>query len=305
MSKRSPAAVAVLLLFVFLAAPVGAIAPTERCAYCGAPIAGDYLEQEGKAYHRDCWEDHVAVRCSICGGIIRGTYFRDSWGNVYHSEHRAETKECDYCGRLISEAVTHGGVHYGDGRNVCSLCRRTAVEGAGEGRKILAEAAARIADIGIDVDISEVQLRLVDADRMGSVSGDSSRSRTGFTQYETITTLGGRSKSETVDVYVLVGMPRFETLSTMAHELTHVWMLRAGRLDTKPALAEGSCNYAALTVLSKYPGEEAAHLVSRMKGSKDPVYGEGLRRVAVYVDRSSVSAWLQLARTRNDFPPGF
>jgi len=302
---RSPIAVAALCLLLLLAASAGPSRAAERCAYCGGPITGDYLEQDGRAYHRSCWEKHVALRCSVCGGILNGTFLRDSWGNAYHASHRSQVPECEYCGRLISEALTHGGVRYPDGRNVCNLCRRSAVEGAGEGRKILAEAASRIAASSIAVDVSEIRLRLIDSGRMAEISGDSSRSRTGYTRYETITTIGGRSTSETVTVHVLAGMPRVEALATMAHELTHVWMLRAGRLDTSPALAEGSCNYAALTALAGVPGEDAAHVAARMRKSKDPIYGEGMRRVARYVDRNGTTAWLQLVRTRNDFPPGF
>jgi len=276
-----------------------------RCAYCGEPIDGAYMEQGGKLYHKTCWEEHVALRCSLCGRIIQGSYVKDSWGNLYHTSHRKETAECEYCGRFISEKVTGGGVRYADGRNVCNICRRTAVDGEGTGRRLLAEAASRLAGIGVKVDPSRVRLQLVDVDLMGKLSGDRSRLRTGYTQYEWESSSEGKRRSESVTVDVLIGMPRIETIATMAHELTHVWLSREGRFETEPALAEGSCNYAAVRVLEGYSGPEAAHLIVKMKGSEDPVYGEGLRRVIRFADRNGAPAWLQLVRSRDDFPRGF
>lgn len=276
-----------------------------RCAICGETLSGDYVVQEGKSYHRACWEKHVAARCSLCGEILQGEYLKDAWGNRYHPAHRKETAACEYCGRFISDRVTHGGVRYGDGRSVCNICRRTAVDGAGEGRKLMAQAAARLADVGVAVDPSRVRLELADLTRMGEVSGDRSRLRSGYTQYESVTTVGGARRSEAVTVYVLIGMPRLETIATLAHELTHVWLSRAERLNTRPALAEGNCNYAAMRVLAAYPGAESTFIVRKMKESTDDVYGEGLRRVIRYVDGNGVEAWLRLARTRDDFPAGY
>ena len=303
----SPAFFVAAAVLVLAALALCAAAPSSQrnCAYCGEPITGSHLEQNGKAYHRACWEDHVALRCSLCGGIIQGEYLKDAWGNRYHPSHRKETVECEYCGRFISENVTQGGVRYADGRNVCNICRRTAVDGAGEGRKLVAGAAARLDKIGLKVDPSRVRLELVDLRRMAEVSGDRSRLRTGYTHYEWETSGDGERRTETVTVYVLIGMPRIETIGTLAHELSHVWLSRADRFDTRPALAEGSCNYAAMRVLQTYPGPESAHHVEKMRSSDDPAYGEGLRRVIRFVDRNGVEAWLDLVRRRNDFPPGF
>jgi paxillin len=43
-----------------------------RCAYCNRPINGPYSEYKGKNYHNDCFEHHVALKCALCGDIIRG-----------------------------------------------------------------------------------------------------------------------------------------------------------------------------------------------------------------------------------------
>jgi len=305
------AAVAALIVAVPVIATVlggaryAAAAPSEQCAYCGASIEGEAIVSSGRSYHRSCWEKNVAVRCSLCGEILKGEYVKDAWGNRYHPSHRREMVACEYCGRFISETITHGGARYADGRSVCNICRRTAVEGAGEGRKLMVQAAARLAGIGLAVDPSRVRLELVDLTRMVEASGDRSRLRTGYTQYESVTSVGGTRRSESVTVYVLAGMPRLETIATLAHELTHVWLSREERLSTRPALAEGSCNYAAVRVLETYPGAESLFLTGKMKESTDEAYGEGLRRVIRYVDTNGVEAWLRLARSRDDFPPGF
>jgi len=312
---RSRAFLTVSLLFLTAASilfgitcprsAVAAASSDRKCAYCGEPIRDAYMEQGGKFYHKACWEDHVAIRCSLCGGIIQGAYVKDAWGNRYHTSHRKETAECEYCGRFISEKVTGGGVRYSDGRNVCNICRRTVVEGAGKGRRLLGEAASRLAGLGLRVDPSQVRLQLVDLQRMGELSGDRSRLRMGYTQYEWESTSEGKRRTESVTVYVLIGMPRHETIGTLAHELTHVWLSREGRFETEPALAEGSCNYAAVRVLEEYSDPESRYLIGKMKGSEDPVYGEGLRRVIRFVDRNGAGAWLRLIRSHDGFPAGF
>jgi len=304
------AATAIAAAFLLAQLPIATISPAtaqeaRTCAWCRQPIEGEYVEQNGKPYHETCWEDHVALRCSLCGGIIRGSYVVDAWGNRYHPSHRNDTVPCEYCGRFISARVTHGGVRYADGRSVCNICRKTAVLDPGEARLDLAEAAERLATVGPRVDPSAIRLEMVDLARMGEVSGDRSRRRSGFTQYEWQTSWGKKTGVEKATIYVLAGMPRIETIGTMAHELTHVWLMKQGRHDTRPALAEGSCNYAALLVLGTYPGEESAHLVSKMKQSSDPIYGEGLLRAMRYVDRNGVAAWLSLLASRDDFPPGY
>ncbi len=73
-------------------------------------------------------QDPSNTRCAACGQPLEGWYTRDMWGNATCSRHEAEFPRCSACTRLICPRLTGGGVTYADGRQVCMLCRRTAID---------------------------------------------------------------------------------------------------------------------------------------------------------------------------------
>ena len=277
------------------------------CAWCGRPIEGAFLKYEGKVYHEACWKEHVAPRCSLCGGILQGAYLKDFWGNTYHASHASDASRCEYCGRFISEKLTHGGVVYSDGRQVCNLCRETAVDDLDRVGALMKEAASRLGEVGLSVDLQGVGLRLIDGDEMRSRFGSRYGKQRGHTEFEWTETRDeqGVRRSRTITVYLLSGMPRLDAVAVLAHELTHVWRFARseGRIDE--ALEEGSANYAASLVLARYPGERTAFLLQGMMDDPDPAYGEGYRRVRKYVEERGVPEWLDLLAQGARLPPGY
>jgi hypothetical protein len=94
-------------------------------------------------------------------------------------------------------------------------------------------------------------------------------------------------------------------VSTLAHELTHVWQFMAGRLKNDRALSEGSCNYAAYLVLQHYGGKQTEYAISNIIDDKDEIYGDGFRRVKRFAEENGIAAWLELLRKKNHFPGGY
>ncbi len=327
---------AALLLTALGATPGDALAggeePRPTCAACGRAIDGEFIETEGKTYHPEhflcgycklpieniryvvhektnyhphCYEEHIALRCALGDGIIDGEYLRDHWGNVYHLSHEHDADQCDYCRRFISKTLTGGGYKYDDGRIICSLCARSAVDDVDEAGKLMAEVARHLRRVGLAVDLDSIRLRLVDLDRMRQLAAASSHELKGYTHFIRYSSSGEGDPDNIATVYVLHGMPRVDVIATLAHELTHVWQLTHGRKENDDALCEGSSNYAAYLVLKEYSGPETEYLVKKMLENQDPVYGEGFRRVKRFAEERSVEEWIRLLRSRDRLPPGY
>jgi hypothetical protein len=272
------------------------------CGHCGAPIQGTYTTYREGNYHPDCFEDHVAKRCTLCDGIIQSEYLLDFWGNAYHISHQLETQTCEYCGRLIAPHTTRGGVHYSDGRYICNSCRDTAVTDKNDAMLVMSEVARHMRRFGMDVDIGDLELHVVGLKKMQQLSGRGSSRLTGFTDFEETKSLFGLVSKRRVDVYLLYGMPRIDVVSTLSHELAHVWQFSAGRLDNDEAFSEGSCNYASFLVLQNYNSRASDYVVANLVDDDNRIYGRGFRRVKTYADAEGIDAWLDRLSSRDRLP---
>lgn len=275
------------------------------CHYCEREIKGAYTTFQGNNYHTTCFENSVAKRCALCNGVIQGEYLYDFWGNEYHLSHQKEAQACGYCGRFIAPHTTGGGIRYSDGRHICNICRESAVKEKSDALKVMAEVARYLQRYGMNFELGEIELHIVGLQTMQDKSGKGSHRLTGFTDFEEHKSLLGIGAKRRIDVYLLYGMPRIEVVSTLAHELGHVWQFAAGRLENDAAFSEGSCNYAAYLVLQHYQGKTAEYTVANLLNDENEVYGDGFRRVKHYAETEGINAWLERLRTEYDLPGGY
>jgi len=320
---------ALIVLFVvavaLIAASVVAAGEDRTCKACGEPIHGSYFETGGrfyhprcftceycrkpikdaftvfrnKNYHTPCFEEHVALRCAVCGGIIEGQYLLDYWGNAYHTRHKDDVLQCDFCQRFIVGSLVDGMKRLPDGRCLCTKCAPTSITSVREARSLLREAAKKLEKSGISVDPAPVELHLVGQEELRRIAGEKSHDTKGFTDYLVKKGPFGMVTNEETKVYLLNGMPRTQAVATAAHELMHIWQFQNGRLDQNPVLSEGSCNFASYLVLRRIGGREADYAIDGMLTDPDRVYGEGFRRVKAYAERYGVPAWLRLLKEKN------
>lgn len=268
------------------------------CAHCGKAITERYTVYRGQNYHTECFEQHVALRCAVCNGIIQGEYILDHWGNAYHTYHKGEVSMCDFCDRFIVGSLGEDMTRFRDGRVLCSICSATSVTNRKEALALMAQVTRQLERFGIRVNPGEVDLKLVDRDELRKLSGGRAHT-TGFADYVVRKNLFGRVHEKQLRVYVLQGMPRIEMTATLAHELTHVWQFQAGHLDQDRTFSEGSCNFAAYLVLRKLGGEQAEFIIDTMLRDPDPIYGDGFRGVKEYVDREGLAGWIALMKSKN------
>jgi hypothetical protein len=275
------------------------------CEICDRPIAGSYSEQNGKAYHNDCFQDHVALKCSLCGGVLHGEYLQDYWGNSYCKRHDGEAPMCDSCGRFVSAEITGGGTRYDDGRFICNVCKPKSMTDIDEILEIVFEVAEHMKSFGMEVDYNGIQIHLIGRDKMQTLSGHHSNGLRGFTDYREDWRVFGKSQNRRMHMYLLYGMPRMEIVNTVAHELAHVWQFNRARFRNERQWSEGSCNYAAYLVLGRYPGRESSFFRTSLMRDADPVYGDGFRRVKTLADAEGNKAWVRYLSKSSDFPKGY
>lgn len=274
------------------------------CAYCAAPIKGQYTTYRSENYHNDCFRDHIARRCTLCREPIDGEYIVDYWGNAYHKRHANDVPTCDFCDRFLSAEILDGGVRFSDGRSLCGICHKSAIKKLGQAKALMNQVALQMRRIGMNFEAVDFRLHLIGLKRMQEIANFRSHDLRGFTDYHEERDLFGLTRKRQIDVYLLFGMPKVEMIGTMAHELTHVWQFLNGNLKPDPALSEGSCNFAAYWVLRQMaPGRETDFIIESMLRDDDLIYGEGFRRVKRYVERNGISGWLVLLSEENQRLP--
>lgn len=276
-----------------------------RCEYCSDRISGPYTEYKDKNYHSECFRTQIALRCALCEDIVEGEYLLDFWGNAYHLHHREDTPACDSCSRFLSPATTGGGVRYDDGRYVCGICHESSVTDIDVIMRLIEEVGRYMDSFGMTVDYKGLEVHLIGQDQMRDLAGEHSSGLRGFTDYSEDWRLFGRAKNRKLNVYFLYGMPRIELISTISHELGHVWQFNHGRFENDKAWAEGSCNFASYLVLGRYSDKEADFFRHSIAADENRIYGEGFRRVKRYVDDKGVDAWLKQLRKKPGFPRSY
>ncbi|UCE24085.1 MAG: protein DA1, partial [Candidatus Zixiibacteriota bacterium] len=273
-----------------------------KCAHCGEPVSGQYVESDSNTYHAHCFENHVGFRCGVCGEVIYGHYIIDGRGNTVHSTHKDKLPNCDYCGSFITQNLTGGSQTYEDGRTVCGLCVKTAINDIDEARQLMAEIIVSMAARGINIDEKKIPLELVDLPRMKQKMSGNYDDPSGFTTYKRESVIPGIWSVRDFNIYVLHGMPRAQCAFTLAHELMHVWLFKNAPSDISHILTEGSCQYAASLMLLGLDDPEAGMVWRKTKEDPDPIYGEGLRNVDAYVQRVGIDGWLEYLKGHTDPP---
>lgn len=282
------------------------------CTYCGRPIEGRYLQDQGRAYHHACYAGHVAPRCVVCNQAVMGSSRVDRWGFHAHVEHGAGINQCAYCGRIIGAGSTGGGVAYTDGRAVCNLCRKTAIDTPEAGVKVMRRIRKRLADWGVVLDYPLIPLQLGMRPWLQQVQRQGSFAFGGETVGLTRAVVSQRVRGQEVldrrvdlSIYALAGLPEEVFASVMGHELMHAWGHLAGSQRRQPQLEEGAARYVEAVILAEAGSPEGAKRLEMIHYDDDPTYGTGFRRVRRFVETRGWPALLEILRTQHDLPPGY
>lgn len=250
------------------------------CAICNKPIGGNYTREGGKFYHVDCYKENKSPKCSICAKSLTGEYYVDTFGNKYHSSHDKEFSKCSNCGRIICPALTGGGRSYGDGRNMCGICFKTAIFADGDIERLLTKVKSTLYSLGLNLSNEKITIKgvgLYELKRLLKEKG-ADEDLQGLCKSEKL--VYSKTKSSiTHDIYILNGTPSIVMESVIAHELMHSWIFENSKKEISLADNEGSCNYISYLYLRTAGGADCQYLLNKLEKNQDPVYGKGFENI--------------------------
>jgi hypothetical protein len=275
------------------------------CAKCGKPIGKKFFERNGRAYCEDDYLELFGMKCALCHKPITGHGLVDSWGNNYCKRHEGDP-QCFSCGRKIGQNLTGGGVRYRDGRIVCKICRKTAVDSDITAQNVFTQVQQTLTGIlGMDLRIDNAAvLHLVDQAELDRASPKkmSEKPSAGLTLTEIITINRAESKRSIKGILTLSGLPEEHLASVLAHELGHAWlfMRRFPKLPIK--VEEGICVLFEAFWLQDLDTPEAAYRLRMLEENDDPVYGQGYLQAKRALSQRSFSRLLDYVKNSGRFP---
>ena len=231
---------------------------------------------------------------------LAGAVQLDAWGNQYCARHANEYPRCSCCQRLICERLTGGGVAYSDGRLVCNVCRKTAIDTEAQAKPYIEAMAAWLYQQGFQFQNLALRVKLVGQQELAA-SGP--RHGSGETQgmiFRATVTGGGRSPQRRVEgVAILKGLSRQVLEGVALHELGHAWLFLHSVDGLGQPVEEGFCNTLSYLYHATVNSDEARFCRVVIEHSPDPVYGDGFRSVYAAVRRHGlmpVTEYLQRYR---------
>ena len=195
---------------------------------------------------------------------------------------------------------------YQDGRQMCKLCRRTAVMSTDDIAPIEKEVKRIFAAFTLDVRNEVIPVRLVRQDEIPSIRED------GTSQIDTSATLGmafcasriqeGKATRFVKEILVLYGLPAEHFAEVLAHEYGHAWMWLTGYPDLPEFVEEGMCELFAWIWLKSQRTPEATYRLHLMENNPHPDYGNGFRAANVQFKKHRLLALLNHVKVHRRFP---
>jgi hypothetical protein len=191
---------------------------------------------------------------------------------------------CDICGGATNAAKEV------DGRHICPDCKKVAVDTPQEMDALYREVQKYVEGLtGLKVDrlppVMLVQSDEMDT-RFAEGSGRSFRAHAFYRAYNPEI------------IYVLSGHSSYDLGPTLAHEFTHAWQSRHCPQQDR-MLSEGFASWVGY----KYAQSRGyTEQMSQMMGSRDPDYGEGLKKCLEIEKRSGGKGLVEFVRKNSRFP---
>lgn len=272
-----------------------------RCAHCGQPITGEHTIYNNQRYHSACYYEYIAPRCIYCQKPLTGSFLIDSWGNQFCSEHEKEYPSCSFCGRFISpRQQTPGWNIYASQR--CPVCRSTAIESVEQAQPFFQKCKQWISQQGFRFNQLPLRLELHDRSWLEALWPDRSVQHPQGVTLTTTHTRNGSVTSSVEGVAVLQGMPATLFSGVVIHELGHVWLSVHQVIGLPPWAEEGFCQLLAVRYYTYLDTPESRYYAKNIQDARDPIYGEGFRRINALSERVSFARMVETLRVTKKLP---
>ena len=241
--------------------------------------------------------------CDLCGGTLNGEALRDRWGQFVCTSHREQLRPCRFCYRVVLPPA--GGQTADSYDTRCRSCRETAVRQIDETQARFAEVVHWARDAGLRSDGLELTVELASPDRLAHLLADRA---SGDTLGATVTLVYRQpnmpSMARVRGVALLDGLPASLFGGVVAHELGHVWLAAHGVLGQPVWAQEGLCSVLGHRYYRSVGTTAAGFHADDIERNRDPVYGDGFRRVNAVVTQYGLSAVLAHLSSTGQFPRG-
>lgn len=239
------------------------------CKRCKKVIQGRYSGDSKKYYHPACYQEEAGLICYSCGKILGA-----SW-KVYQDKkyHPSCLLFCSACERIASKQTTRGAYQYTDGRIICGLCKKLAVNKPWSINKIKRQLLTGLEKLGFEKIPLNFDLSLVDKQTI------TRHSRAHHTQGLTVTEKTYSKKGGTQlkhHILILNGLPEVLFKGVFAHEILHIWQQEHG-FNLRQKYTEGLCNLGSFWVYKNDKTELGKLLLKKLIESEDKIYGVGFR----------------------------
>jgi hypothetical protein len=277
-------------------------ARTVACALCGAPIEGPAVEWRRQGYHPACY-DRVGPVCGVCRTVIHGRHVVLGRELAYHETCLESSPRCEGCG-LPTEGERGGALRWDDGRITCRTCRLDAAVDSSDARQACLAARSSLRQLlGLDLGSIDTPVTLVSKPELLARAGALAHpALKALTECDEQIPGDGTRGERHYRIYVLSGLPRAGLVGVLSHELFHVLQSEATAHGSEPPLREGAANYVQVRVLRARGEELRARLLEE---DRDPVYGDGLRRIERLAGEKGESAAIQAGLRAARFPEGY
>lgn len=233
------------------------------------------------------------MKCNYCDKEIKSKFLKDFWGNCYHLEHKGFVQGCSYCGRVISKKLTEGGKRYRDGKYICGLCSKEAVNEQSQIQSEYRYILDIMVRIGFDLKKYKTDIYLINRDESSKVT----REEPGYIKCEMIKS-NGFVTSISFKIYILKGLPREYFIETLSHEMMHQWLTLNGKEGMKPVLLEGACNYIAYYIMERLKTPLCYYIIDNLLKDPHPHYGKGFRKVLEYARKNGHISLIKLLKNK-------
>jgi hypothetical protein len=223
----------------------------------------------------------LPARCGICGKILLvGAFAISPDGRSYCRRHLDEYPLCACCARPVCQPLTGGGATYADGRTVCNVCRRTAIDTKEQGKPVVEGVFSWLHRIGVRFRGLTLRLEILDRKELARRLSVQDAGLTTGVIFKGFVAGPEKARERRVGgIALLSGMPQELFAGSAAHELGHAWLFLNRADGLEPWAEEGFCNLLRYVWHKQQGTDESRFWIKAMEIDPDPVYGEGFRRV--------------------------
>lgn len=272
------------------------------CIACRRPIGdASFYEYHGQPYHAECYRREVAPRCAYCGKPLVGQYLQDHWGVRFCPEHRGRFPACRFCGRLVPPG--HQGSDSRTAGVRCPVCRASAIDYIAQARPIFARLVKWINGQGLMYNNLDLHIELRSRKQLAQFLREPGDTKAlGATLHTTFTENGRVVRTEVNGVAILRGLPSTLFQGVTVHELGHAW-LAVHRVTDLPRWAEeGFCELLAHRLYQQMNTPESRYHATCIERQDDAVYGEGFRHVHALTEAVGFRRLIETLRTAKRLP---